>query len=108
MASQKYTIYSSPKSAVSVKNGFSWTAFLFGGLWAAAKRMWFPCFFAMLIADVAIWLATGYAGAHGNAGLALISMLSMVAYAIVRGKFGNRWLANSLISRGYVARHPIQ
>jgi hypothetical protein len=104
LASKKYTIYSSTSSAVPVKSGFCWTAFFFGGLWAAAKRMWFPYFIAMSVADIVIWFATGYAKAQGNGGLALLSALAMFAYAIMRGKFGNRWLANSLLSRGYTAR----
>lgn len=88
--------------AQAVKQGFCWPAFFFGSLWAAAKRIWFPAFFAMLMLDTGLWFLTGYAGAQHAGGLALLGMLLTVAYAYFRGRWGNRWLTASLLSQGYL------
>jgi hypothetical protein len=95
-------LYVNPKEgAVRVSNGFSWLAFLFGSLWFAAKRMWLPYFVVMLPIDTALWFLTGYAEGQGNALLALLGLIGVLVYAIVRGKYANRWLASSLRSKGY-------
>lgn len=100
MASNKLT-FTNSHSAVQVKVGFCWPAFFLGGLWAAAKRMWFPYFLAMLIVDIAMWFLLGYAEASENFALMLLGMIGTIVYAVVRGRRGNQWHASSLLSRGY-------
>jgi Protein of unknown function (DUF2628) len=96
------TLFFNPKRGlVAVKSGFSWPAFFFGSLWAAAKGMWLPYFAVMLVVDLVLWFVTGYAEGQQMETLALIGLLGIVTYAVVRGKRGNAWLAKSLIQRGY-------
>jgi hypothetical protein len=97
-------LYFHPQHGVAqVKQGFCWPAFLFGSLWALARRV-YPLFFVMLVIDFALWFVTGYAEAHGSFGLALLGLFGLLAYAIIRGKRGNRWVQSFLVSRGYVLR----
>jgi hypothetical protein len=103
MKGAKRLFFAKPgQGMVAVKTGFSWQAFLFGSLWAAAKRMWVPYFFIMTVLDIALWFVTGYAEGQRNGGLALAGLAGMLVYAIVRGKFAHRWHAASLRSRGFI------
>jgi len=96
--------YFHPRHGIAlVKQGFSWPAFLFDSLWALARRA-YPLFFAMLVLDLALCFITGYAGAQGHFWLALFGLFGTLAYAVVRGKYGNRWVQSSLVSRGYALR----
>ena len=65
-------------------------------------HMWLPAFLLLVVVDVGLWFITGYAQAQGAVGLALLGLVATVVYAYVRGKYGNRWLASSLVGRGYV------
>ena len=97
-------LYFHPKHGfVAVKQGFSWPAFFFGSLWALARRA-YGLFAVLLVLDVVLWFSTGYAEAQRSLVLALLGLVGTVAYAVVRGKFGNRWVGSSLLSRGYVLR----
>jgi Protein of unknown function (DUF2628) len=101
MAATQQTYLHRDRGIAKVKSGFSWPAFFFGSLWAAAHRMWVPEFLLLLLIDVALWFLTGVAEAKRNLGLALAGLLATVAYAVIRGRFGNRWLAASLVRRNY-------
>jgi hypothetical protein len=85
-----------------VKTGFSWPAFFFGGLWAAAKGLWLP-FVAMCAADVLLWFASGFAQAQGNGLLALLALVAQVGYWVWRGRQANGWWRAKLLAQGYVA-----
>ena len=87
-----------------VKLGFSWPAFFFGALWAAAKRMWFPEFPLLLLAEASLWLVTGAAAATENGGVTVLGLAANVAFAVICGRHGNRWLASSLLRRGYAVQ----
>jgi hypothetical protein len=102
MPSQRKSYFHSRHGLIKVKQGFSWPAFWFGSLWAAAMQMWLPAFLLLLVVDIWLWFITGYAQAQGAAGLALLGLIATVVYAYVRGRYGNRWLASSLVKRGYV------
>lgn len=65
----------------------------------------YPLFFLMSVLDVGLWFATGYAEAQGALGLALAGLFGTLAYAVVRGKYGNAWVRSFLVSRGYVLRN---
>ena len=89
------------KGAARVKQGFSWPAFFLGSLWAAAKKMWVPEFLYMGAVDIILWFLTGYAEARDSEALALLGLVSLITYAVVRGKYGNKWLSSSLARWGY-------
>lgn len=103
MPAKRRSFIHARRGLIKVKQGFSWPAFCFGSLWAAAMHMWFPAFLLLLVVDTALWFITGYAQAQGAVGLALVGLVATVLYAYVRGKYGNRWLESSLVGRGYVA-----
>lgn len=86
---------------VEVEVGFSWHAFFFSSLWAAAKRMWLPEFPLMLVADGGSWLLAGAANGRGETGLAVAGLAAGLLYAFVRGWRGNQWHSASLRRRGY-------
>jgi len=88
-----------------VKQGFCWPAFLFGSLWALARRR-YALFLLMLAVDLLLWFLTGYAGAQRMLGLALLALGATLAYAFVRGRYGNRWIQHSLLAGGYVRCDP--
>lgn len=87
---------------VLVKRGFCWPAFFFSALWAAARRLWFPTFWALMAFDTVLWFLTGWAQAQGLPLLALAGLLATLAYAVVRGRYGNRWLRHGLLRKGYL------
>ena len=86
---------------VGVRVGFSWPAFFFGSLWAIVKHAW-GLFAFLLLVDAALWFGSGYAAQSRSAFLLLLFLAANLAYAIVRGVYGNRWLVGSLRSRGFV------
>jgi len=99
--------YFHPRHGIAlVKQGFSWPAFFFGSLWALARRVYL-LFFLMSVLDIAFWFITGYAAAQGGSGLVLLGLCGTLAYAVVRGKYGNAWLQSFLVSRGYVLRNGV-
>ena len=102
--SQTTDTYASPDRVVQVKSGFNWAAFLLGAMWAAAKGMWWPYFFLLLLAEVGIWAVAAAAEASGNAALAFFMLAVMVGFPVYRGFKGNAWLAQSLLRRGFVKR----
>lgn len=96
--------YFHPRHGIAVvKQGYCWPAFLFGATWALARRAYRP-FGLMTLLDVGFWFVTGYAEAQGSLVLSLSGLLGILAYAWVRGRYGNRWLAADLVRRGYALR----
>jgi hypothetical protein len=103
MTSAQHLTFINSHSAVDVKQGFCWPAFFFGSFWAAAKRMWFPYFFALFAIETGLWFLAGYAQASQSFGLLLLDLVVTTAFAVMRGRQGHRWQAASLLSRGYQA-----
>ena len=91
------------RGMVLVKQGFSWPAFFFGALWAAAKGLWFPAFLTMMVLDVGLWFLSGYAEAQGQFALAGLGAIAVLVYAFARGHFGNELLRSGLLRKGFVA-----
>jgi hypothetical protein len=108
MATPTRAYFHPKKGLTQVKQGFSWPAFFFGSLWAAVRRMWFPSFVVMALLDVALWFLTGYAEAQRAGGLVLLGLVATLAYAYLRGRYGNRLLEASLLSRGYTVRSSVR
>jgi hypothetical protein len=104
MSSVKHQYFHPQYGIALVKQGFCWPAFIFGSLWALARRV-YPLFFVMLALEVALWFVTGYAAAQGLLGLAFLGLFGTLGYAIVRGKYGNRWVQSFLVARGYNQRN---
>lgn len=95
-------LYFNPRQGVvSVKQGFSWPAFLFGSLWAMVHHMWVPYVLLLLPIEWVFWLLIGYAQSHGNGPMLLVASLGNLVFAIVRGRRGNQWRATALERRGY-------
>lgn len=94
--------------AVGIRPGFSWAAFFFGPLWAAATRMGLPIFVLMLTLEAALWILTGYAESRGAGLPMLLGLTLMLTYATVRGIYGNRWREALLLRRGYIAAAAVR
>jgi hypothetical protein len=101
MAKQVTIFERGATEVVGVKVGFSWPAFFFGSLWAVVKRAW-ALFAVLLLVDAALWFGSGYAAQSRNALLVLAFLGANLAYAVIRGVYGNRWLGVSLRRRGFV------
>jgi hypothetical protein len=96
-----YTAFLDPgRDFVRVKDGFSWPALLFGVLWASSKKLW-GVLFAMWLVECALYALGASAQAQRSPALALLQLALVVAFALVRGFFGNAWRRASLRRRGY-------
>jgi hypothetical protein len=84
----------------NVKSGFSWPAFFLGPIWAIVKRLWWIAA-AMMVIDAALWFASGYAAARRDGAIALLYLVLVVIYAVLRGRWGNGWRRARLMRRGY-------
>lgn len=97
----KHLFFNPRKGVVPVKQGFSWPAFFFGSLWAMAHHMWRPYVLLLLPIEASLAIASGIAQARDEPALAWGVLLANLAFAFVRGRWGNRWYADSLRRRGY-------
>lgn len=96
-----YEIYEHPEHGrKAVKVGFSWPGFFFNYIWALSKRLWLV--FAIYILLV-LWVEfyRGTPGAHSNLVLSVGTMATGLFILSAYGIYGNRWVARSLIRRGY-------
>ncbi len=84
------------EDAVAVREGFSWGAFAFGPLWAAARGMPVEAA-ALAVVPLAIGLAAAAFGGAWEAGGALAAL-----WALFAGCMGNDLRRASLERRGYV------
>lgn len=101
MARTKRTAFLDPgRDFVRVKLGFSWPALFFGLLWASSKKLW-GVLLAMLAVETALYALGAAVQARRSPSLALLQLGLIVAYALVRGFFGNAWRRASLRRRGY-------
>jgi uncharacterized protein DUF2628 len=83
------------EDVVVMRDGFSWTAAVFGPFWALAHRLWWQAA-ALLAVGVAIGLA-GEALALAEPSRAALS----VAFALLVGWHGADWRASALERRGW-------
>lgn len=95
-----FDVYTHPaKGDQAVKQGFSWPASIFGGLWAFSHSM-------PLIGLGLIFVGFGLRILGAVAGPASIFVDLLVCFAI--GAQGNNWRRSKLISRGYNLIKPIE
>ena len=99
-----YNVFAHPDGRIeTVKRGWSWPGFLFGGFWALAKRLWLVAglYFLFIVplnmaASVAeqdnsdLWLE-----------LNLLAALSWLVVALLAGSFGNDLRRHNLTARGF-------
>lgn len=99
MASRLFFRTSSGRTAI-VDTGFSWSAFIFGPLWAAAKRQWL-LFLLLCIAQIPFaWLFMLAEQRHDDSLLALSYLVGLV-YMIACGAYANRWHRRFLEKQGF-------
>lgn len=87
---------------VCVKQGFSWPAFVLGSLWAIVRHMW-RLAAVLIVVDVLLWFVGGYALQKANPALLFFFLIANIVYAVVRGRYGNRWLLAALYPGGFVS-----
>lgn len=84
----------------AVKQGWSWPAFFFGGIWALVKKMWNLGFGVF-----GVFFAIGFIGEIFGGDIkqimdAVVSIGSLVL-PVVFGVNGNKWRETNLIARGF-------
>ncbi len=121
---ENYNIYMNPQGDYkAVKSGWSWTAFLFTGIWALSNKLWKIGGFVLLgwvawyynavdiIADGRFYksnifyLLDGFWSNYDKRQM-LIKMIFFLylpglILSIYFGKLGNKWLDKNLLARGY-------
>ena len=97
-----YRLFKSPEGElVRVTDGFSWQAFFVGSFRTFVKRSW-P---VLCLLPVAYFVFARKEAALTSSSRFLALMLAGVGvylcYMILCGVYGNRWLVNSLLRRGF-------
>jgi hypothetical protein len=98
----KYTYLHAPNAKViKIKTGFSWTAFLFGPLWALVKSAWNLFMLLAVVFIFLIFIDETFVQKSKNIPLLLCMFAAYLAYMIVCGRKGNEWLLKEFESKGY-------
>lgn len=104
-----YRIFSNDAGQIeTVKRGWSWPAFLFCGLWAFYKRLWWRGIGLMFVVVIpeTIGKQSDRLLEAGNVDAALlwlaVSLSIVVAIMVYCGRKGNDWVAQRLERKGYV------
>ncbi len=84
----------------AVKEGFSWPAFWFTGIWAFVKEMWGLCLIIIGIIFIMIFLKEVFSQVGSEDG-ALLMNLSILGFSVFIGVKGNEWRRNNLRKRGF-------
>lgn len=96
---KQYKIFKDPAGKIeTVKQGWSWPAFLFGVIWAFAKRL-YGLGSGILLAIILISMTFPQGDEPGV--LDLFLNLASFAIAAVFGAKGNLWREKNLAKRGY-------
>ncbi len=83
------------EKTVFLKDGFSFAAFLFTGLWLAYKRLWLP-----LLAFAVVWAAIGFGGRQiGISPLGLAIAQGLIGLFL--GLEGHALIERKLIAKGW-------
>jgi hypothetical protein len=97
---KSYKIFEHPSGDVAaIKEEWSWTAFLFGWIWALCHGVW-PLALALLALGM---LVAGIAKAIGGEGEATLGAIALFGFlnSIVLGSIGNWLRARWQIRKGY-------
>lgn len=96
---KQYKVFKHPTGVMeAVKQGWSWPGFLFGPLWALAKKMWLLGGLYLAAAFLLAFVVE-LAGAGPDAGM-FFNLIGMIA-GLIFGAGGNQWREKNLTSRGY-------
>jgi len=96
----QYRIWKNPSGVTeSVKQGWSWPAFLFSGLWAVAKRMTLLGI-CMILGGLVIECAMAATRVDDEDGILLLALISLLS--LFFGANGNSWRERHLVKRGFV------
>jgi hypothetical protein len=97
----RYRLFQSPDgSVVRVRQGFSWQAFFVGSLTTLVRQLWWLAVLALVALYASGVLDGSDVGTRGVAlGLAFGALCFL--YMVFCGCFGNRWLVESLLRRGF-------
>jgi hypothetical protein len=92
-----WTAHSKPRAEpLLVREGFSFGALLFGPLWLAARRAWWPAGAALLLTILILFLSTPPA-----------STVLLVGLMLILGLSGNDLVRWSIGRRGYVESNVV-
>jgi hypothetical protein len=83
------------EKTILVKDGFSFPAFVFGGFWLLAQRLWLPAF-VFLLALGGVMLTFWWFGLPRPAYGIVSTLMSLLV-----GIEGNEWLRRGLSRRGF-------
>ena len=97
-----YRLFKSPEGElVRVTDGFSWQAFFVGSFRTFARRSW-P---VLCLLPVAYFVFarkdTTLTSSSRLSALLLAAFGAYLCYMVLCGIYGNRWLVNSLLRRGF-------
>ena len=96
------TYYKNGEASVTVKQGFSWPAFLFGFIWAYYKGLWGYGTILLLLNIVMVVVAqTLLHQPHVNSVAGIMINVIAVTISLYIGLKGNEWLAKDLQRKGY-------
>ena len=95
-------LFKSPDGeVVQVKTGFSWQAFFVGSFRAVLMRAWLVA--VVLIGGylAVVQMRRSVPASSRTVALLLVVLVLYLGYMVLCGIYGNRWLVNSLLRRGY-------
>lgn len=94
----EWKVFSHPQRGVTlVKQGWSWPAFFFTGLWSLVKDMW-----GLTLGMSAMFLVVGFLAGLATADMRVLMLLTMeLTVTIMFGKRGNGWVCDRLMLKGY-------
>ena len=103
-----YKIFKNPTGQYeAVKQGWSWPAFFFEGIWACVKKIWglgivliILALFAFAPIPISV-TDTGEMEISGSAIFLIIIKLASLIIKFILGAYGNELREKNLISRGY-------
>ena len=97
-----YRLFKSPDGElVRVTDGFSWQAFFVGSFRTFIKRTW-PVLCLLPVAYITLAPKnTTVTSSSRLLALLVAGFAGYVGYMVLCGIYGNRWLVNSLLRRGF-------
>jgi hypothetical protein len=101
----QFKIFKHPSGRIeAVKQGWSWPAFFFIGIWAMAKKMWTLGVSVFAVISGLGWAVVATGGDEGVK--AIINLITIIA-GIVLGMHGNSWREKNLLTRGYELKDTV-
>ena len=108
---KRSTYFQSPNgTVVEVKDGFSWAAFFFGGLYPLFRGDIRLGAAMLVVFGVIVFVDEAYVKGRGSLLGSLMLVIAYTSYALVSGFRCNSWLKAGLLRRGYSAspgRHAV-